>query len=233
MLIEVAAGVAAASAALAYGVRAPRSSWVAPSVWRGPAESGAIALTFDDGPSESTLKLLDLLDYYRAKATFFQCGANAARLPAVARAVVDAGHEVGNHTDSHPFLHLKNRKFIRMEIATAQRRIADASGATPRLFRAPYGVRWFGLGSVQKELGLTGVTWSVIGLDWKWPADRVADRLLARTRPGAIVCLHDGRKLSPNPDISVTLEALRRALPLWIDSGLQVRTVSQLLCPTN
>jgi peptidoglycan/xylan/chitin deacetylase (PgdA/CDA1 family) len=233
MLTEVAAGLAAGAAALAYGVRAPRSGWIAPTVWRGPPGSGAIALTFDDGPSESTAELLDLLRLYNAKATFFQCGANAARLPGVARLVAEAGHEIGNHTDSHPFLHFRGRNFIRRELATAQDRIAAATGARPALFRAPYGVRWFGLREVQKELALTGVTWTVIGLDWKWPADRVAARLLRRVRPGAIVCLHDGRELSSNPDISVTLEALRRALPRWVESGLQFKTVSQLLCPTN
>jgi peptidoglycan/xylan/chitin deacetylase (PgdA/CDA1 family) len=233
MIAEVAAGVAAAAGALTYGVRAPRSGWIAPTVWRGPEASGAIALTFDDGPSESTPALLDLLDQHAAKATFFQCGANAARLPGISRAVAEAGHEIGNHTDSHPFLHLKSGKFIRAELIAAQNRIAEASGVAPTLFRAPYGVRWFGLRAVQDELGLTGVTWTVIGLDWKWPAERVATRLLGNAGPGAIVCLHDGRELRPRPDISVTLEALRRALPRWVENGLQFETVSQLLCPTN
>ncbi len=234
MVIEVAAGALAATGGmLAYGVRAPRSSLVAPSVWRGVSNRRSIGLTFDDGPSESTTRVLDLLDTFGVRATFFQCGRNVGRLPRIARSVSEAGHEIGNHTESHAFLHLRSREFLRYEIGEAQQTINGTVGLTPVLFRAPYGVRWFGLGAVQRELGLTGVTWSVLALDWKWPAARVADRIVRRSWPGAIVCLHDGRELRPDPDISVTLEALRLAIPRWIDSGLRFETVSQLLCPTN
>jgi peptidoglycan/xylan/chitin deacetylase (PgdA/CDA1 family) len=204
MVIEVAAGaLTAAAAALAYGVRAPRSSLITPSEWKGTSSRGSIALTF------------------------------ARRLPEVTRQVKDEGHEIGNHTDTHPFLHLRGAAFIRNEILAAQRAIEKAAGVKPTVFRAPYGVRWFGLAGVQNELGLTGVTWSVLGLDWKQTPGQVARRLLKLSRPGAIVCLHDGRELRPNPDISVTLEALRLILPQWLERGVQFETVSQILCPTN
>lgn len=234
MLMEVATGAVAASAGvLAYGVRHPRSSLVAPSVWHGTASRRSIALTFDDGPSESTPRILDLLDCFGVQATFFQCGANVRRLPQVCRQVAEADHEIGNHTDTHPFLHLRSAAFIRGEIQAAQRTIEDGAGRSPVLFRAPYGVRWFGLGEAQREFGLTGITWTTIALDWKLrPAD-VARRILEAASPGAILCLHDGRELTPDPDISVTLEALRLAIPRWIDRGLQFETVSQILCPTN
>jgi peptidoglycan/xylan/chitin deacetylase (PgdA/CDA1 family) len=234
MLIEVATGAVAASAgALAYGVRHPRSSLVAPSVWHGTASRRSIALTFDDGPSESTLRVLDLLDCFAIQATFFQCGANVRRLPRVCRQVAEEGHEIGNHTDTHPFLHLRSAAFIRGQIESAQKSIEGASGRTPVLFRAPYGVRWFGLGQAQREFGLTGVTWSAIATDWKRRPANVARRILEAASPGAILCLHDGRELRPDPDISVTLEALRLAIPCWIDRGLQFETVSQILCLTN
>jgi peptidoglycan-N-acetylglucosamine deacetylase len=233
-VIEVATGtITAAAAVLAYGARAPRSSLVSPSIWRGTPDHGSIALTFDDGPSEATPRVLDVLDRFGVKATFFECGSNVRRLPDVTRQVTTAGHEIGNHTDTHPFLHLRGAAFIRAEILGAQRTIEQASGASPTLFRAPYGVRWFGLSGVQKELGLTGVTWSVLGLDWKQTPPQVARRLLELSRPGSIVCLHDGRELLPNPDISVTLEALRLVIPQWLERGVQFETVSQILCPTN
>jgi peptidoglycan/xylan/chitin deacetylase (PgdA/CDA1 family) len=204
---------------------------VAPSVWRGTSGRQSIALTFDDGPSESTPKLLEALAEFGVKATFFECGVNVRRLPGVARRVAAAGHEVGNHTETHARLWLRSAGFIRGEIEAAQRTIEDATGVTPRLFRAPYGVRWFGLGRAQRDLGLTGVMWSVLGLDWKLPAEAVAARLAKRVRPGAIVCLHDGRETAEAPDVSVTIEAIRRVAPQWIRRGLKFETVSQILCP--
>src|SRR5690242_8612478 len=95
-------GIAAAgTAAFAYAVRAPRSDIFGPSVWRGPGDRAAIALTFDDGPSESTPEILDVLERYRARATFFQIGLNVRRLPDVARQVFAGGHEIGNHSYTH------------------------------------------------------------------------------------------------------------------------------------
>src|SRR5262245_61642270 len=110
-----AAAVCASAGVLAYAVRSPACSLLAPSVYKGAATRRAIALTFDDGPSESTPELLKILAGFRAPATFFQCGVNVRRLPQVAREVAAAGHEVGNHTDSHPKLHFKSREFIYRE----------------------------------------------------------------------------------------------------------------------
>ena len=140
--------------ALAYAVRVPSCSWLAPSVCRGTDTRPAIALTFDDGPSESTAELLEILARYRAPASFFQCGVNVRRLPGVAREVAAAGHEIGNHTDSHPLLALKSPGFIDRELTAAQEAIERATGIRPRYFRAPYGARWFGLRAAQQRLGL-------------------------------------------------------------------------------
>ena len=74
--------------------------------------------------------------------------------------------------------------------------------------------------------------WSVLGRDWKTDAATVETCLVDRAFPGAIVCLHDGRELRPDPDISVTLEALRRAIPRWQERGVRFETVSQIICPT-
>ena len=233
MWLEAVGGLAAAAGGMAYAVRSPRSSLLAPSVYRGRTSRKSIAITFDDGPSESTPRLLELLGKYGALATFFQCGANVRRLPEVARAVVSAGHEIGNHTYSHPLLQFKSSEFMYSEIRKAQSAILESAGVTPVLFRAPFGVRWFGLGDAQRRLELMGVMWTVIGLDWKLPADAVRARLLRAAHPGAIVCLHDGRVTLQNPDISVTLDTIRNILPLWADQGYQFETVSQILCKTN
>jgi peptidoglycan/xylan/chitin deacetylase (PgdA/CDA1 family) len=233
MWLAAVGSAAAAAGTMAYAVRSPRSSLLAPSVYRGDSRRKSIAVTFDDGPSESTPALLEILDRYGARATFFECGANARRLPGIARQVAEAGHEIGNHTYSHPMLHFKARSFIEAELRDGQSAIQDAAGVTPVLFRAPFGVRWFGLGEVQRRLNLQGVTWSVIGLDWKLDPGAVASRLLRATEPGAIVCLHDGRTTQPAPDVSTTLDTMRTVLPIWIEQGYRFETVSQLLCKTN
>ncbi len=233
MWLEAIGGLAAAAGGMAWAVRSPRSSLLAPSVYRGVSARRSIALTFDDGPSESTPAVLELLAKHNARATFFHCGVNVLRLPAVARLVVEAGHEIGNHTHSHPMLHLKSGEFIHAELAAAQRAIEDAAGVAPRWFRAPFGVRWFGLGAAQQALGLNGVMWSAIGLDWKLNPAQVAARLGRAATPGAILCLHDGRTIHKNPNISVTLEAMQNLLPRWVDQGYQFETVSQILCKMN
>jgi len=222
-----------AAAVMAYGVRARSSTLFAPSVYRGPASAPAIALTFDDGPSESTPQLLELLAKHRARATFFQCGANVERLAEVAREVVRAEHEVGNHSQTHPRFYFRTPAFIRDELARAQHAIENATGFSPGLFRAPFGVRWPGMRDAQKRLNLLGVMWTVIGRDWKLDASAVVRRVLKGLKNGAIVCLHDGRQLQARPDVTGTIEAVRRLLPMIQAAGYRLETVSQLICPTN
>lgn len=231
----IAAGSAIActtAGVLAYGVRSPSSSLIAPSVCRGSAGRRSIALTFDDGPSPATPQLLEILDKHGAKATFFECGVNIRRLPQIARAVFQAGHEIGNHTDTHPLLSLRSNQVIRREISRAQDAIRDTTGFTATLFRAPYGVRWFGMRQVQRELSLLGVMWTAIGLDWKLDGAAVSRRLLPAAKNGAIFCLHDGRGIATRPDVTSTIEAVRIMIPFLLDQGFRLETVSQLLCPT-
>src|SRR5688572_32292258 len=140
--------------AMAYAVRGRSSTLLAPSVCRGPSGSAAIALTFDDGPSEGTSEVLEILDRFNVRATFFQCGMHVRRLPGVAREVLAAGHEIANHTDTHPPLCFLSSQAIYRELQRAQEAIASTTGIVPKLFRAPYGLRWFGLKKAQTRLGL-------------------------------------------------------------------------------
>lgn len=213
----------------AWAVRGRSARIFAPSVWRLPAGQNRIALTFDDGPSESTAALLALLKQHNARATFFVCGRNAARLPEVLRAIARDGHEIGNHTWSHPRLDFTSRARMRDEIGRTQTVIEEITGSKPTLFRAPFGVRWFGLGTVQKEFGLTGVLWTVIGLDWKLTAPAIARRLDRAATDGGILCLHDGRVLQERPDIGNTIEAVRLLLPLLQAKNLSPTSVSAML----
>jgi peptidoglycan/xylan/chitin deacetylase (PgdA/CDA1 family) len=231
--VALGGAVCAASALLAYAVRGRSSTLLAPSVYRGSRHRRAIALTFDDGPSEGTNQLLDILNRFDIPATFFVCGMNVSRLPGVVRAAVAARHEIGNHSYSHPALYLRSQAFINEELSAAQSIIAETTGAAPAFFRAPFGARWFGLREAQRQLNLLGVMWTVLGLDWKLPADRIARRILSRTENGGIICLHDGRGVGRNPDISQTLEAVEILIPALKARGFVFETVSQLLCPTH
>jgi peptidoglycan-N-acetylglucosamine deacetylase len=227
------AALGGAGALMTYGVRARSSSLFAPSIYRGPASEHAIALTFDDGPSESTPALLRLLAEHDVAATFFQCGANVERLPEVAREVVRGGHEIGNHSQTHPKFYFRSPSFIREELTRAQAAIENAAGVSPSLFRAPFGVRWPGMRAAQQSLRLMGVMWTVIGRDWKLEPKSIVRRVLPKIDNGAIVCLHDGRELRARPDVGNTIEAVRRLIPILKAEGYRLQTVSQLICPTN
>jgi peptidoglycan/xylan/chitin deacetylase (PgdA/CDA1 family) len=232
MIFETVASAACASAGLlAYAVRGRSSSLLAPSIYRGPRTRTAVALTFDDGPSESSPELLEILAQYGVRATFFQCGANARRLPDIARQVLDAGHEIGNHTESHEALYLRSPGFIYGELAAAQDSITKATGMCPRYFRAPYGARWFGLRKAQRRLGLQGIMWTCIGLDWRLPTERIVSRIVSNLFSGSIVCLHDGRHTQQRPNVRPTLEAVRQIVPEALERGFEFVTISELICP--
>lgn len=227
------AAAAAAGSGLAWAVRGRSAAIFGDSRWRGERTRPAIALTFDDGPSEGTPQILDVLAWRRTPATFFQCGANVDRLPAIAARVAAEGHEIGNHSYSHPLLCFRSPGFVRNELARAQDAIGRHTGAVPAWFRAPFGVRWFGLGAAQRRIGVRGLMWTVIGYDWNRTADAIVERVANRVSNGAIICLHDGRELHARPDIGATVEAVRRLVPLLSDRGFTFETVSRLLCPTT
>ena len=221
------------AAALAYAVRGRSSQVFGPSVYQGSKCRPVVAITFDDGPSEGTLPLLEILGGFNVPATFFQCGMNVRRLPSAARAVLDSGHEIGNHSHTHPALYFRSQKAIESEFVMAQSTLEDALGVTPRLLRAPFGVRWFGFRRMQARLKLLGVMWTVLGRDWKLDSASVTRRVLNGVRNGAIICLHDGRQLVSRPNVQPTLDAVRQIIPSLVSRGFEFQTVSQLLCPTK
>ena len=227
----------ASASCLTYGVMGRDAQLFGPSVSRGPGLRKSIALTFDDGPSPGTQDVAEYLAHQGVRATFFQCGVNVLRHSQITFALVEAGHEVGNHTHTHPRLcprlgwklNLLSPREVYAEFARAQTILEDHAGVSPRLLRAPYGLRWLGMREAQRRLKLLGVTWTVIGHDWEWEAERVASHVVAQATPGGIVCLHDGRDTRQDPDISVTLAAVRRIVPRLIDLGYSFETVSEIL----
>ena len=228
---RLALAAAGAVSGMTWAVRGRSSAVFGPSVWRGRRDRKSIALTFDDGPTPGTLRILDILREHGVPATFFQIGSQVALQPDIARAVQEEGHEIGNHSQTHPNLALKPPATIAGEFERAQETIVNVTGQAPAFLRAPYGVRWFGFREAQQRLNLTGAMWTLIGRDWKLPAEAVSKRILRRAQEGDIICLHDGRGTLKDPDISSTVEAVRRIVPALLEKGYHFETVSQLICP--
>jgi peptidoglycan/xylan/chitin deacetylase (PgdA/CDA1 family) len=173
-----------------------------------------VALTFDDGPSPETPRILDILRDNGIQATFFVCGANAERHPELIRRIVAEGHRLGNHTYSHPHLCLKSRSTIAAEIDRTQMVVEKITGRRPTLFRPPYGVRWFTLPSVLRQRGLNMVLWSNFPREGNSPARDIVRRALAGLSAGDIILLHDGRKILPDGQNgrATTTEALPKII---------------------
>jgi peptidoglycan/xylan/chitin deacetylase (PgdA/CDA1 family) len=153
------------------------------------------------------------------------CGAQARRLPSLAREVA-CEHEIGNHTDTHPRLWLRSGRFIEEEITRAQHSLTHVCGRSPRLFRPTYGVRWFGLRNTLSGLGLTSVTWTAIARDWLLPAPQIVRRISAQAANGAIFCFHDGRENAVSPDIENTIKSIKILIPFLQDRGWVFKTIT-------
>lgn len=183
-----------------------------------------IAMTFDDGPSaETTPRLLEMLKQRNIKATFFLIGQNAAANPDLVRRILAEGHEIGNHSWTHPQLSKLSDDKVTAEITKTQDAIKDASAFTPTLLRPPYGAitsrqrQW-----IADQFGLTIILWSVDPFDWKRPgASVIAQRILSQVRPGAIVLSHDIHKQ--------TVDAMPATLDGLVAKGYKFVTVSQLI----
>jgi chitin deacetylase len=144
---------------------------------------------------------------------------------------VAAGHQLGNHSWSHPKLYLKTPSFIDGEFTRTQALLFAETGVNVEILRPPYGFRWLGLRAVQRKLNLQGVLWTVIGHDWEWPASRIAPHVLRNSSAAGIICLHDGRDVQVKPDVSQMLMAVKQIVPALQDQGYRFETVGDLLLP--
>ncbi|MBJ3813302.1 polysaccharide deacetylase family protein [Streptomyces flavofungini] len=176
----------------------------------------AMALTFDDGPSDVyTPQVLSILRQHGVTATFFMVGKHADLYPDTVRAVAAEGHLIGNHTWSHRNFKKLSAAEIRGEIERASERIDRILGVPPTLFRAPYGHFTPTCMDICRDLGLRPVSWSVDPEDWSDPgAGVISERVLSEARTGSIILNHDGYS-----DRSQTVSALRAYLPRLIKSG--------------
>lgn len=185
----------ASHAAALWGTLRPDSRLFGPVLTRLPTRARVVWLTIDDGPSDDTPAILDLLDAHGAKATFFVVGERARARPELLREIVRRGHDLGNHSDTHPqaWFWALGPSRMRREIDATQQAIAEITGASPRWFRAVVGMANPFLAAPLRAHGLARVGWSARGYDAvvATPADVVA-RIERELAPGAIVLLHEG-----------------------------------------
>lgn len=163
-------------------------------VSKGCGFGNRIAITFDDGPTPGvTDVVLKELEKHNLRATFFMIGKKAELYPSLAKSVVDAGHEVANHSYTHPNLLRMSPAKVEYELEKAQEAISNATGKTPLWFRPPYGAfNKKAQGHIPLSKGLGIVYWSVDPRDWSRPgASTIASRVISQTTPGSIILLHD------------------------------------------
>ncbi|MFZ0709780.1 MAG: polysaccharide deacetylase family protein, partial [Terrimicrobiaceae bacterium] len=183
-----------------------------------------IAMTFDDGPHPVlTPKLLDMLKARGLKATFFLIGQNAAEYPDIVRRIAAEGHEIGNHSWSHPQLTKLNPAALREEVGRTSSTIAEIIGKPLVVMRPPYGAtsayinHW-----INQEFGMKVILWSVDPLDWKYRnSARVENQILAGARPGAIILSHDIH--------ATTVAAMPDVFDSLLAKGYKFVTVSELI----
>lgn len=220
---------AAAASYAGYATMAPRSQLYGRTLIHG-ADPGQFALTYDDGPNDPhTLRLLDVLAKHEAKATFFLIGKYVRQRPGIARAIQSAGHEIGNHTYSHPNLIFVSARRLRQELQDCNKALEDALGTTPTLFRPPFGGRRPSVLRTARNFGFKTVMWSVSSYDWK--ADS-PEFIMAKVAPALnsgraeIILLHDGGHLAFGVNRTYTVEATRRLLESSV--GKQFVSISEL-----
>lgn len=189
----------------------------------GPAR---IALTFDDGPHPKyTPMILDILDEYDIKATFFTVGSNAAFYPDLVQRIYAQGHELGNHSHRHDHVAKMSREELYGDVMRCSEEIRAITGEKPRYFRPPEGVCNEYVKEICDAEGMSIVLWSVDTRDWAHTeVDEICRNVRRNTTNGSIILMHDFiGKNSPTP------EALRRIIPMLLESGYVFVTVTQLL----
>jgi peptidoglycan/xylan/chitin deacetylase (PgdA/CDA1 family) len=232
VLATAAVSAIAVGGTLAYAALSPQSQLFGDTLIAGrdPAE---VAFTYDDGPNDAaTMQLLEVLARHNVRATFFMIGRFVQQRPEIARAVHAAGHLVGNHTMTHPWLAWQPDRVIREELRGCNQALEDALGAPVRYMRPPHGARRPAVLRTAGELDLTLVQWNVMGNDWApIGADGVLRKVLrgleaVRERGrGANILLHDGYDQRMGADRSATVQATDQLLTQLAASGGRVVTV--------
>jgi peptidoglycan-N-acetylglucosamine deacetylase len=224
-------GVSALGAAVYLTAFRPRSQVFGPFPYAAQTPEKVVALSFDDGPNEPyTSRLLDTLDKYQVKATFFQVGRCAQRFPSSTRRVVQSGHVLGNHSYSHSFTSYLKQPRQEIEISLSQEVFYSITGLTPALYRPPWLCHWpWVLSSLrQHQLQVVSGTFAH-PLEIIQPAAAKLTESAARlTHPGTILIFHDGQEARGGTR-QQTVAAIGPLIDRLHDRGYRFTTVDELL----
>ena len=192
-----------------------------------------IALTYDDGPNPPyTDQLLDLLAKHNVKATFFLIGKRIERHPETVNRIIAEGHQIGNHTYSHPLLGFLPPPHVQREIERTNRLLRQHGIAGEIVFRAPVLTRFLPVAWVQAKEDRTHISCNVWSWDWTTQnPDRITETVLKKTKPGSIIVLHDGKAENARADRSGTIEATDRIITALKQDGYQFVRLSDVSNP--
>ncbi|MBM7602735.1 chitin deacetylase [Metabacillus crassostreae] len=186
-------------------------------------EDKVIALTFDDGPTKNVDQILPLLDKYKAKATFFLIGNDIEKYPEEAKKLVEAGHQIGNHTYSHKRMVLKSPSFIKEEIEKTDELIRKSGYKSEIDFRPPYGKKLVGLPYYLNKHNRETIMWSLEPDTYYTIADEKVNYVVENIKPGSIILLH------PMYDqTGVSIEVIEDILRDLTNKGYKFVTVDEL-----
>ncbi len=207
----------------------PRGALFGRVLWKG--DRRGIALTFDDGPHPVyTPRILEILDRFQAKATFFVIGRHLKDWGTLAAEASQRGHVIGNHSYHHlRLMSFLSGKRLREEILECQQEAEKWVGYRPRFYRQPAGFRNPHIFRILRELGMSMVGWQVRAFDTqrKDPL-AISRRILKNAKPGGVLLLHDGSDSASNQDRTATLTALPEILRVLRDQGWECLTLEEL-----
>jgi peptidoglycan/xylan/chitin deacetylase (PgdA/CDA1 family) len=223
--LRTVAGVAAAAVIIAIGAFTGHVRFAHANDAVNCAQVKCVALTFDDGPTPYTDRLLGILKANNAKATFFEIGNKVAANPAGAKRVVEAGMELGSHTWEHPNMTTLPPADVPSQLSRATDAIVAATGVTPNLWRPPGGLTDPAVNEQAAKAGQAAILWDVIPFDWINDSNTAASRLLLMTqiKPGSVVLMHD--------TYSSTVDLVEQFIPVLKANDYHLVTVSHLLGP--
>jgi peptidoglycan/xylan/chitin deacetylase (PgdA/CDA1 family) len=210
--------------------RLRRFEFLGEFVRRVDTDERVVALTFDDGPNPPyTNQILDVLDCYRIRATFFVVGRNVERHPETARLVLAKGHELGNHSYSHTRMVFKLPSFVRSEVERTDHLLSELGVTWETHFRPPYGRKILILPYIIARMHKKNIMWDVDSTDYEvFDPETIVKRVLGCVRPGSIILLHDGEG-----DHSHTVTAIGMLIEDLRRKGYEFRTVSELINQTE
>ncbi len=186
-----------------------------------------ISISFDAAwGNEDTEELIKILDKYKVKTTFFVVGSWVDKYPESVKQLSDAGHEIMNHSNSHPHMTSLSKEQMIEEVTKCDDKIKKITGKKPTLFRAPYGDYDNAVIGAMRESGHYTIQWDVDSLDWKnLSAQEITERVVSKVKPGSIVLFHNAAKNTP--------EALPAILEKLQKDGYKIVPISELILKDN